>query len=54
MYSKVSEKMAYANSADPDQTEGAVWLGSAVFAIPLSVLRNNCMKENKLGLKSME
>ena len=38
-YTKVSDKMAYANSADPDQTapEGAVWSGSTLFAIPLSI-----------------
>ena len=31
----MSDKMAYANSADPDQTapSGAVWSGSALFAI---------------------
>ena len=30
--------MAYANSADPDQTapEGAVWSGSTLFAFPQS------------------
>ena len=41
-YTKVSDKMAYANSADPDQTvpEGAVWPGSTLFAI----LSNNCIK----------
>ena len=35
-----SNKMAYANSMDPDQTasSGAVWLGSTLFAFPLSVL----------------
>ena len=34
-YTKVSNKMAYANSADQDQTapEGAVWSGSTLFAI---------------------
>ena len=33
----VSDKMTYANNADPDQTapEGAVWSGSTLFAIPL-------------------
>ena len=43
---KMSDKMAYANSAGPDQTapEGAVWSGSTMFAIPLSVLRNCCIK----------
>ena len=37
LYTKMSDKMAYANSADPDQTapKGAVWSGSALFAIPL-------------------
>ena len=35
-YPKVADKMAYANSADPDQTapDGAVWSGSTLFAIP--------------------
>ena len=32
---KVSDKMTNANSADPDETEGAVWSGSTLFAIPL-------------------
>ena len=43
---KVSDKMTYANSADPDQTapEGAVWSGSTLFAIPLSILRNSCIR----------
>ena len=43
---KVSDKMAYANSEDPDQTApgGAVWSGSTLFAIPLSTLRNNSIK----------
>ena len=35
-----------ANSADLDQTapEGAVWSGSTLFAISLSIARNNCIK----------
>ena len=42
---KMSDKMTYANSADPDQTaEGAVWSGSTLFAIPLSILSNRCIK----------
>ena len=43
---KVSDKMTYANSADSDQTapEGAVRSGSTLFAIPLSILRNSCIK----------
>ena len=43
---KVSDKMAYANSADPDQTapKGAVWSESTLFAIPLNLLRKNCIK----------
>ena len=38
--------MPYANCADPDQTapEGAVWSGCALFAIPLSILKDNCIK----------
>ena len=38
--------MAYANSVDPDQTapEGQVLSGSALFAIPLNMLGNNCIK----------
>ena len=40
-YTKVSDKTAYANSADPDQTAPGVWSGSTVFGIPLSILRNN-------------
>ena len=38
--------MAYANSADPDQTAplGAVWSGPTLIAIPVSSLRNNCIK----------
>ena len=39
-------KMAHANSADQDQTapEEAVWSGSTLFAIPLSIIRTNCIK----------
>ena len=45
-YTSVADKMAYANSADPDQTapKGAVWSGSILFAIPLSSLRDNSIK----------
>ena len=34
---KVSDKMAYAKSADQDQTapEGVVWSGSTLYSIPL-------------------
>ena len=48
-YTKTSEKMAYANNADPDQTapEGAVWSGSTLFAIPLHILRRNCIKSKR-------
>ena len=44
-YAKVAGKIAYANSADPDQTapEGAVWSGSTLYVIPLSILRHNCI-----------
>ena len=36
-YTKMSEKMACANNAEPDQTapEEAVWSGSTLFAIPV-------------------
>ena len=49
LYTKVANKMAYANSTDPDQTapEGAVWSGSTLFAYPLSFLRNNCIEQAK-------
>ena len=35
MQTKVSDKMAYANSEEPDQNvpEGALWSGSTLFAI---------------------
>ena len=48
--------MAYANSADPGQTapEGAVWSGSALFAIPVSILRNKLHKKHSFGQNSLE
>ena len=52
---KFMNKMAYmyANSANPDQTalEGAVWSGSTLFAISLSILRNKCIKSKSLAKK---
>ena len=53
-YSKVVDKMVYANSADPDQNapEGAVWSRSTQFATSLSILKNN-LKKQILGPKSM-
>ena len=46
------DKMAYANSADPDQTapQKAVWSGSTLFVIPVSIFRNNYIK-NKIETK---
>ena len=46
LYTKISDKMAHANSADPDQigSQGAVWLRSTLFAIPLSILINTGIK----------
>ena len=43
---KDSDKIAHANSADPDQTvpEGAVWSGSTLFATPQNILRFICIK----------
>ena len=40
----MSEKMAYAANVDPDQTEGAFWSWSTLFAIPPGILGNNCIK----------
>ena len=50
---KVADKTAYANSAGQDQTapEGAVWSGSTLFAISLSILRNICIKSKILAKK---
>ena len=31
---KFMDRQVWANSVDPDQTVGAVWSGSALFAIP--------------------
>ena len=45
-YTTVSDKLAYENGAEPDQTSL-----STLFAIPLSILRNNCMKKQNLGQK---
>ena len=54
-YTKVSDRMDYADSIEPDQTapEGSVRSGSTLFAIPLSILRNYCTK-SKLSQKSFE
>ena len=56
LYIKSSDKMAYANSIDPDQTapSGAVWSGSTLFAIPPSILRKNCIKKQTSSQKGME
>ena len=49
--------MVQANSADPDQTapEGAVWYGSTLFASPLCIFGDNCIKSKikakKYGIK---
>ena len=42
LYTKVTDKMVYANSADPDQT--AVWSGSTLFAVPLVFQILKCIK----------
>ena len=51
LYTKVADKILYANSIDPDQTapKGAVWSGSILFAFQLSVLSNNCIKSKILA-----
>ena len=48
LYTKFPGKIAYTNSADQDQTapSGAVRSGSTLFAIPLTFLRNSCIKSN--------
>ena len=55
LYTKVSDKMAYTNSVDPDQTAPLVWSVSTLLAILLSILRDNCIKANfwpkKYGMK---
>ena len=50
---EMSDKMPYANSANPDQTApiGAVWSGSSLFAIQLSILRDKCIKSKILAKK---
>ena len=50
----VTDKMSYANSADPDQTapEGAVWSGSTLFAILL--FQETCIKKQNLAQNTME
>ena len=58
----MSDKIAYADSVVPDQTapEEAVWSGSTLFAISLSILRNsstkskNKAKKKKDGIKCSE
>ena len=56
LYTKVSDRMAYANSADLDQTapEEAVSSDSTLFAIPLTILRNSCIKKQNLGQEIMK
>ena len=48
--------MAYANSADPDQTapEGAVWSGSTLFAFAAKYVKKKVYKKQNLGKGSME
>ena len=56
LYTKVSDKMAYANSADPDQSasEGAVWSGSTVFVIQLSINKFLLQKNRKKFEESVQ
>ena len=51
MYTSLSDKMKYANSADPSQSapQEAVWLGSTLFAFSPSIFWNNlCIQTTKL------
>ena len=43
--------MAYSNSADPDQTEGAVWSVSTLFAIPPKYFKKQLYKKTNLSKK---
>ena len=47
----MSDKMTYANNADPDKTApgGAVWSGSTLFAIQLSFFKKQLHKKQNLG-----
>ena len=49
LYTEASDKMAYSDSPDQDQTasEGVVWSGSTLFAILLSILRKLDKKKKK-------
>ena len=49
LYAKVSDKLIYANSAGQDP-EGAVWSGSTVFAMPLSI-KKQLHKNKKIAKK---
>ena len=54
LYTEVSDKISYANSADWNQNERVVWSRSTLFAIPLSILWNNCIKKQNSDQKGME
>ena len=53
---KVSDKMAYANSVDPDQTAPgeAVWSGSTLFAIPICNFKKQLHKKRNKVQNSLE
>ena len=53
MYTKGSDKMSYANSADPDQIspEGAVWSGATQYVIQWSIALKAEFREKKYGIK---
>ena len=53
LHTKFLTKLAYVNSADPVQTASeAVWFGSILFAIPLSIFRKKKLHEKQnLGQK---
>ena len=54
LYNKSSDKMAYANSVDPDQSALSVWSGYTLFAIPLSILKKELHKKQTLSQKGIE
>ena len=56
LYTKASDRMAYANGVDLDQTapEEAVWSGPRLFATLLGNFRKQLHKKQNLGKKATE
>ena len=54
VYTKVSDKMAYANSADPDQTAPEEQSDQGLHCLPFHYFKKQLHKKQNLGQKSME